>query len=357
MSKDPNFENRLVDFVKQFPDLSLGSATQVCVRPDADLYACPKGLQTIYRGQKIRTIWNTLYPRPLNETLQEFLIHHLINFLGEAWFKHHKKLPTNERHVVINWLDDWEAHRKKCVPPDWKPGQVFSGEPTGGGQSLLALADDLYRLKLINCPLRKHKKRLQQKDSFQGARYELAVAACWARCGFKIQWWDKKDVKGPEFIASNEAAGEKVAVEAKSRHRKGVLHYPGVLSKLEEIKGDVGRLFNEALQQKPSGERFAVFLDLNMPIDKQHEAFEKKMWSDVREIVSQFPIDSPEKPPPYCLLVFTNWSWHYALNSFAGVGENLVSLPNYSDIPFANAQTFNAIRDAIGKHGCVPCDE
>ena len=67
-------------------------------------------------------------------------------------------------------------------------------------------------------------KRLKDFHKFQGARYEILVAAVFTRAGFDIEWIDdtKASGKHPEFIATHKRTGRKIAVEAKSRRRPGI---------------------------------------------------------------------------------------------------------------------------------------
>jgi hypothetical protein len=67
--------------------------------------------------------------------------------------------------------------------------------------------------------------RLRDRDNFQGARYELAIAAIIARLECSITWLDAdpglRTVKHVEFEATHRPTGQTFAVEAKSRHPSG----------------------------------------------------------------------------------------------------------------------------------------
>jgi hypothetical protein len=66
-------------------------------------------------------------------------------------------------------------------------------------------------------------ERIRLPDQFQGARYELSIAAVFSRAGYEVEWLTARDRKLPEFIATHQTAKTEIAVEAKSRHRPGVL--------------------------------------------------------------------------------------------------------------------------------------
>jgi hypothetical protein len=59
-------------------------------------------------------------------------------------------------------------------------------------------------------------QRLRSYEAFQGARYEIAVAATFVRCGFDIEWVEEKAKKHCEFNATHKGTGENIAVETKS---------------------------------------------------------------------------------------------------------------------------------------------
>ena len=63
-------------------------------------------------------------------------------------------------------------------------------------------------------------KRLGKREQFQGARYEIAVAAIFVRAGYKIEWLTDASRRLPEFIARRDGSDVEIAVEAKSRPRR-----------------------------------------------------------------------------------------------------------------------------------------
>jgi hypothetical protein len=130
------------------------------------------------------------------------------------------------------------------------------------------LAYDLYWLQLVNKLPKSLEKRLRDREAFQGARYEVLVAATFARAGFEIELLDEsvKSVKHCEFIATHKLTRTKVYVEAKSRRRPGVLHQPGTFTDAD-IKGDLFGLYADAIKQAPAGEAYLIFIDANLPVE------------------------------------------------------------------------------------------
>jgi hypothetical protein len=84
---------------------------------------------------------------------------------------------------------------------------------------ITSLAHDLYLLQKVDRLPDGLVNRLRNHDGFQGARYEIAIAAAFVKCDFEIEWIGDLRVKHPEFIARNKQTGEEVAVETKSRRR------------------------------------------------------------------------------------------------------------------------------------------
>ncbi len=104
---------------------------------------------------------------------------------------------------------------------------MSSADPNGWVQYLISLAWDVATLIHAGEPPDELIDRLRDRDNFQGARYELAIAAIFARLDCSIEWLDPdpalRKVKRVEFEASHRPTGQRFAVEAKSRHRAGVL--------------------------------------------------------------------------------------------------------------------------------------
>jgi hypothetical protein len=111
-------------------------------------------------------------------------------------------------------------------------------------------------------------KGLKDFSAFQGARYELLIAAVFTRAGFDIGWIDDEKAPGkhPEFIATHKRTGKKIGIETKSRRRPGAMNYIGNVSPETHLKGDVFDLYDKAVQQAPGDDMpFLIFIDSNVP--------------------------------------------------------------------------------------------
>lgn len=163
--------------------------------------------------------------------------------------------------------------------------------------------------------------RLKHRDHFQGARHELFAEAACLRAGFGIEHENEKDyrTRHAEFTATHKKTGQRISVEAKSRHRPGVLGRPGMPEPEEEVSMRFGSLINDAIK-KAVPYPLVIFLDTNLP-PARAEAFYRPEST------------IPFKPPhvsgrlcdlilgnirkehngcdPYVQIVFTNHPHHY----------------------------------------------
>lgn len=238
------------------------------------------------------------------KTFPDFLMDYLKLVLGTDWWTNECKKNVIDRHVIVNWSYDAYEFQKRQKPD--KTG-IYCAIPTGPYAGLLHIAYDLYvldhHLKLQTEMIR----RLKIQDQFQGARYELYTAASCIRAGFNIEFEDEmnKIKKHPEFVATHKRTGQKIAVEAKSRHRAGVLGQKG--PKTDFNKVTMGNLLSKALI-KETDLPLVVFLDVNLP---PPENLNHSKWLD-RVLTSVSRVCEAEgKQGCFNLLIFTNIPHHY----------------------------------------------
>ena len=184
-------------------------------------------IQATVGEHKFRAVGKNLYRRPLKETFYDFQLNHLLWLLGEDWFNAEMAKPLEDRHVILKWRDERNRQLRKHQDPN-DPEALVRAPMTGGMRALHVLADDLYQLAHALEPPRKILTRLRDPRQFQGARYEILAASLFARCGLEIEFIEDSTKRNPEFIAEKD--GERIAVEAKSRHRAGVLNERGAFS-------------------------------------------------------------------------------------------------------------------------------
>jgi len=307
-------------------------------------------------GQKIRAVRNRLHFRPLSETFHEFLLNHLLWTLGKKWFDDEIRKPSQERHVILHWRAELYDLIRQAKKEQVTPSNVAI-VPTGNVQALTVLGDDVYQVEHALKTPNNIVKRLRARQQFQGARYEILAASIFARCGFDIEFINDKTKKTPEFFAQKRESRERLAVEAKSRHRAGVLHEPGPPPKAIALKGDIKRLLTEALEQNPGGLPFFVFIDLNLPLTPRIPTERKPWFRDLKNIFDRIESQSArERPDDFTGIVFTNFGWHYSREKEAPGGEYVIVTSRNPMFPVTQ-ETWQLLRRALDEYGFVPDEE
>jgi SEC-C motif len=205
----------------------------------------------------------------------DFLNQHLHSLLGKAWGERQVQLPYEKQHPIIQWRTS-NALATMNASPD-KDG--LYGADTGAANAWFRLAYDLYLVE-HNAELQKKLlKRLRDERLFQGARFEAAVAALMLASGYELEYCDERGPgKHPEFIATPKEDGPKLAVEAKSRHRPGVLGFQSKEKPCSPAAIEIDGLLRDALNKDPK-EPLLVFIELNLPIavdpDSAREVYEE----------------------------------------------------------------------------------
>jgi hypothetical protein len=187
---------------------------------------------------RFRIVWNVLWNAPQEQSFHEFLDALIGATLGKDWFQEQNKLPFADRHVVARWrMSLLSLVERPAAKPD---GAHIR---TGAVEAYMHFGYDLYWLQIAHKLPERLVVRLKTREFFQGARYEVLVAAVFARAGFDIQWLDDdadaQEEKHCEFIATHKKTGTKLGVETKSRQRSGALHFRGVVSLEKNLRGDI----------------------------------------------------------------------------------------------------------------------
>lgn len=313
---------------------------------------------TIFQGKKVWALGSTVYhSRPTNETFHEFIIYILYITLGEEWRLNQLTLPEEEQHFIYRCSCRYSEWRlKNAIPANKISENIWGLKPDGWSRALVSLAFDICSLVHAEHLPENLLNRLKNRDQYQGARYEIAVAAIIARLGYKIHFLDEVGIKIAhcEFIAEDIVSGEKIAVEAKSKEREGVLHRKGKAEESKLLWGDIQRLYRHALNQNPKDKPFLIFIDMNSP-QTPNLNWEDKPWvKDIKKMVKQTPLHIPNNPDPCSGLIFTNYSYHYQSENEALSGEHLLSIPLYPSFPIKKPEFFTQLQQGLGNYGNVP---
>jgi hypothetical protein len=310
-------------------------------------------IQVVFKGQKVRAVRNKIHFRPLEETFQDFQLNHLLWTLGKEWYDEQMLKPPEGRHVILKWRAErnelLNKYRKPAAPPD----EPVKAPLTGNVKALQVLADDVYQLEhALEAPT-KIMQRLGNVREFQGARYEILVASLFARCGFSIEFVDDRSKKNPEFFATKE--DERIAVEAKSRRRPGVLHEKGEFSvDPQPARARIRGLFQEALEQNPGGVPFMTFIDVNLPLTPQTPPIERAWVQEAMKCFDDRKRDGlPESDSG---LILTNIGWHYRREIGAPPGEFVTVKPEAPLFPI-RTETWTLLEQALNEYGIIVDEE
>ncbi|OPZ84915.1 MAG: hypothetical protein BWY74_04060 [Firmicutes bacterium ADurb.Bin419] len=275
-----------------------------------------------FKGRKFVAVGNQVYYSDKWKTFPDFLIHYAAGVLGGDWGNTELTKPLVERHPIMQWYDGMcqyqQTHSTK------HENGLYSCLPNGDYEAFINLAYDLYILRHHDSLQEVVVRKLKNKEQFQGARYELFAAATCIRAGYLLEYEDETDVtkKHPEFLGTHKDTGQKIHVEAKSRHRPGILGFKGEKQKTE-WKAGVRRLLREALNK--SGEHpYVVFLDLNLPPLTQ-DIILNSLKDELSKTVDSVCINDDKEQ--FNLIVFTNHPHSYIDSNDPDPGGTTMMIP------------------------------
>lgn len=318
-------------------------------------------LKVEYKGEKVRAVGSRIYFSPPDQTFHDFCIQIIKSDFGVDWYRKEQRKSEEDQHVVYKWFKSYTEFIKKHSQKQKKNTSIWSARATGDVWSIATLGYDLFSVHHSNSMI-PHElyDRLKSRANFQGARYEIGVAAFFARQNFKIEFVKRKSEKHWEFNATNKLRNEIIAVEVKSRHRPGVIHQSGNELEFNEIKVGIARVLNEALKQKPENLPFIIFIDLNLPATSEKRITEKKWWNDLLRAIDLQKVPTKEDPDDFNMLFLTNFSYHYAGKAIVDTNafntDVCVVIPKYSKIPFVDNSTASILDKEVSTYGYIPYD-
>jgi len=311
-------------------------------------------ISTDFRGKKIVAVGNQIHWSENWKTFIDFLFDYIKTVLGSEWGNKELKKPFSVIHPIMQWYIETCNFQKKQVPD--KDG-IYGAIPNGSMAAYILLSYDLYVLQHHASIQKEMVQRLKNKDQFQGARYELFVAATCIKAGFDLQYEDEKDRNRThvEFIGTHKITGQKVCVEAKSRHRRGVLGQPGKIDTENQIKVRMGRLLNDELKKK-NNHPLVVFIDLNIPQGQARKVYEKPLSGEFKKIIDY--IDKTYgQIDKFNLLVFTNFPHHYGKEDEPALPINIAGiLPARAELLVEYPQVILDLYNSANHYGKVPID-
>lgn len=239
----------------------------------------------------------------------DFLNYHFQLTFGKKWFNFEKGKIDSEKHQLFCWYDGikrWQKVAKKD-----KNG-IIEDSPNGIVAAFYCFAYDLYIAAHHQYLEDTLIERLKKKKEFPHARYELFVIATIIRAGFTITFEDEKDrtQSHVELNATYEKTGEQIAIEAKSKDRKGYLGVPGEKISLEKMHvGSIARMINSAIKKETIYPKI-IFIDFNLPPEIANRVLGGKSFKKMISIVESTYKDKSGKDD-YNAIIMTNHPHHY----------------------------------------------
>lgn len=309
-----------------------------------------------YSGYKFVVAGNKVVYQPKEQAqfFTDILLTFVQNTFGKEWVQAEVAKPRGTRHPVF------EARYKALTYMNAQPRDAqgrYKAQMTGPMLGYFTFAYDLFTVQDNGRLDARLIERLKNCDQFQGARHELFAEATCLRAGFAIEHEDETDgsTRHAEFTATHVNTGQKVSVEAKSKHRPGVLGFPGALEPEGQHNLNVGQLLNDAIR-KDTAHPLVVFLDLNLPWATASKLLDRRIPP---HRVIQGTLDRMRRRysgrDPINLVVVTNHPEHYSADEEAAPSHQILSIQTQVPVkPVARPNALMAIHYAADKYGRIP---
>lgn len=236
---------------------------------------------------------------------------HALHFFGTAYLEQEERKPFNQRNTAIQWMHSYVDHLQQL---ERQGMNVENDGHVGVGAAWFRFAYDLFTIRDNAKVERRLKERLLVNRSFQGARHELWVASICITAGFDLDFEDETDTSNrhPEFIATDRHSPAKIAVEAKSRHRRGVQGFAEgrqvkSLNKIDKI-GIRGIVLDGYKKSKTFP--LYLFVDVNLPPVEGTDVWQRWM-QEIDVTMSDLAAEGYAEPCPANIVFFSNDPSHY----------------------------------------------
>lgn len=289
----------------------------------------------------ITVIGNALYKqtRAGEYTFLHAVHDHALLFFGESYLEDQEKMPLSSRHPALQWMYEYVERT-----------QTGEETQTGAGAAWYRFAYDLFTIR-DNAKLEGiMKERLLDVDYFQGARHELWTAALFVAANFEINFEDEGDStrKHPEFIAIDRESTARIAVEAKSRHRRGVKGFSGGVQQAPGDKVEVRGLLLDAYQ-KEGGLPLYVVVDVNLPPENKKGDLDSWLL-ELDSMLNDLAAEGYADPCPANAIFFHNDPSHYLVTQRVGGELDKLWITDYVPTnPKTPCEFTPIIRDRIMK--------
>ena len=314
-----------------------------------------------FRGKKVIGVGTQIMVVPVNWTYADVALGYLLGLLGERWFRSERGRPPEDRHAFSQWHDQLGDELRRIGDEHGIASGPVPLPPKGSTTALAVLADDVFQLGQVmgDKPLAPLIERLKNRRKFQAARYEILSASLFARAGFDVDFTIPSEQPTPEFLATERASGQQVALEAKSIYRAGVLMHessePYDKGSIANRKRVLAKL-RKARKKAPAGIPFVVFIELNLPAMPAITYLDQIFMTDVQLHLEARQRESPDGACDVSAVVLTNFGWHYHRDAKSPLGQIMTVMPSSPRHPLS-AACFDALRRALEEYGWIPDEE
>jgi hypothetical protein len=311
-------------------------------------------ISAAWSGQRWVVVGGTLFYSDKWKFFPDFLRDYVPAVFGKEWGDAERAKPAGERHPVFEWRTEAVKfmNQQPAIGED-----TYAAKPNGFLGAYLSFAFDLYVVADNGGLDEELLRRLKITDQFLGARHELFAEATCLRAGFTIVHEDERDrtTRHVEFTATHKGTGEALSIEAKSRHRPGILGHPGTPHPLERINLRYGDLVNDALNKNPA-HPLVIFIDTNLPvrIADHFYAFQQTnppVPSRALKTLTDRIHREHGGVYPFAALIFTNHPHHYAEATEVDPRKHLLSIMRPAPPP---SPAVIAIHEAANLYGNIP---
>jgi hypothetical protein len=231
-----------------------------------------------------------------------------LELFGVPYLEEQERKPLGERHPALQWMYTYVEHHQRMERDKHASAE---GYQIGAGGAWFRFGYDLFTIR-DNAKLHARlRRRLLNALDFQSARHELAVAAICIAAGFEIDFEDESDNsrKHTEFVATDKLTGLRIAVEAKSRHRRGVKGFSTGRAIAPGTEVSVRSLVLDGYQ-KHSVLPSYLFVDANLPPSPDEATFRRWMI-EIDQTMHDLAVEGYADPCPVNAVYFTNDPSHY----------------------------------------------
>jgi hypothetical protein len=266
-------------------------------------------------------VGNSIYKQTQDEpyTFLHVIHDHALLLLGHDFLNIEESKDLGLRHPAVQWMNLYVEHQNKTFKMELSDPRRMQ---IGSGAAWFRLAYDLFTIG-DNAKLEERMiRRLRDQKTFQAARHELKIAALCVVAGFDIAFEDEENnsSKHPEFIATDRISGIKIAVEVKSRHRRGVQGFSDGPDINPGDRVNIRKQVVEAYKKKPNLPYY-VFVDTNLP-----PVADETVWTqwigEIGQTMADLKAEGYDAPCAANAVFFSNDPSHYLLEEKIGGPED-----------------------------------